>query len=227
MIPMETSVHPPIRSFRLRRRRLSPERMELYRERSVRWSLPADVLLDWSTVFPTIAAPIDVVLDIGFGGGEALVALAAQRPTEAIVGVEVHTTGVARVLETIDLAGWQHVRVVEDDVLVLLPRVPAKSLAGVRLFFPDPWPKNKQRHRRIARADVVPQFVDRLRVGGTLHIATDIADYAEQVAQLCADDSRLRGGVVARPEWRPVTKFETRGLAEGRQPIDLIYERVS
>lgn len=184
-------------------------------------------MLDWSQVFATETVPVDVVLDIGFGGGEALVAMAAERPAEAIVGVEVHTTGVAHVLEVIDLNGWQHVRVVEDDVLALLPRIPKASLAGVRLFFPDPWPKTKQRHRRLARADVVPQLVDCLRVGGTLHIATDIADYAEQVKRLCVLDARLRGGVVARPGWRPVTRFETRGLAEGREPIDLFYERIS
>ena len=201
--------------------------MELYRERSARWSLPAEGVFDWSEVFPTQAAPLDVVFDIGFGGGEALIALAAQRATESIVGVEVHTTGVAHVLEAIDLNGWQHVRVEENDVLALLPRVPKASLAGVRIYFPDPWPKTKQRHRRLVRPDVVPQLVDCLRVGGTLHVATDIADYADQVAELCGADSRLSGGVVVRPEWRPVTRFETRGIAEGRGPIDLIYERVS
>ena len=201
--------------------------MELYRERSVRWSLPAEGELDWTNVFLTQRAPLDVVLDIGFGGGEALIAMAAQRPNESIVGVEVHTTGVAHVLEAIDLNGWQHVRIVEDDVLAVLPRIPNASLAGVRMFFPDPWPKTSQRHRRLARADVVPQLVDRLRVGGTLHVATDIASYAEQVERLCALEPRLRGAVVPRPDWRPVTRFETRGLAEGRKPIDLIYERIS
>ncbi len=227
MIPMVTPPHPPIRSFRVRRRRLSPEGLELYRERSVRWSLPAEGILDWSTVFPTQTAPVAVVLDIGFGGGEALVAMATERPNEAVVGVEVHTNGVAQVLKAVDLNGWEHVRVVEDDVLALLPRIPHGSLSGVRLYFPDPWPKTSQRNRRLARADVVPQLVDCLRVGGTLHVATDIQIYAQQVKQLCALESRLRGGVVARPEWRPVTRFETRGLAEGRKPIDLIYERIS
>lgn len=227
MILMVTPPHPHIRSFRVRRRRLSPEGLELYRERSVRWSLPVDGVLDWSAVFPSQAVPIDVVLDIGFGGGEALVALAGQRPSESIVGVEVHTNGVAQVLAAIDLNGWQHVRIVEDDVLALLPRIPHGSLAGVRMYFPDPWPKTSQRNRRLARADVIPRLVDCLSVGGTLHVATDIASYAEQVERLCALDARLRGGVVARPEWRPVTRFESRGIAEGREPIDLIYERIS
>ena len=201
--------------------------MDLYRTRSARWSLPVDGELAWADIFPTIATPVAVVLDIGFGAGDALVALAAVRPDETIVGVEVHTPGVAHVLEAIAVNGWQHVRVAESDVLLLLPRLPLASLAAVRMFFPDPWPKNKQRHRRLAQADVIAQLVACVRVGGSLHFATDIVDYADQIGQCCADDSRLRGGVVARPEWRPVTRFETRGHAEGRDSIDLMYERIS
>lgn len=203
--------------------------MELYRARSERWALSAYgcVPYDWEYEFPALAPPVDVVLDVGFGGGEALVALAAQRPNEAVVGVEVHTPGVAHVLEAIEANGWNHVRVVEDDVLEFLPRIPFDSLAGVRMFFPDPWPKSKQRNRRLARQDVVDDLSDLLRVGGTLHVATDVARYAEQVQEVCALNPRLRGGIVPRPEWRPVTRFETRGIAEGREPIDLIYERVS
>jgi tRNA (guanine-N7-)-methyltransferase len=203
--------------------------MELYRERSERWALSSlgCVPLDWNHEFSTLPAPVDVILDVGFGGGEALVALAAQRPNEAVVGVEVHTPGVAHVLEAIETNGWKHVRVVEADVLEFLPRIPLDSLAGVRMFFPDPWPKSKQRNRRLARQEVVEDLVCLLRVGGTLHIATDVARYAAQVQEVCELHPGLRGGVVARPEWRPVTRFETRGLAEGREPIDLIYERIS
>jgi len=129
------------------------------------------------------------------------------------------------VVEAIEDNGWQHVRVVEGDVLEVMHRIPLASVAGVRLYFPDPWPKQKQRHRRLARPDVVTQLVDRLGVGGTLHIATDIADYAAQTLTVCAADQRLCGGVVVRPEWRPVTRFERRGLAAGREPIDMIFER--
>ena len=177
--------------------------------------------------FDELFAPVpDVVLDIGFGGGEGLIEMAAVRPNEAVIGLDVPTPGVANVLEAIEDNGWQHVRVVEGDVLELLPRIPLLSLAGVRLFFPDPWPKQKQRHRRLARPDVVVQLVDRLRVGGTLHIATDIADYAKQAQAVCGAEQRLRGGPVPRPDWRPITRFERRGLAAGRAPTDLIYERV-
>lgn len=194
-----------------------------YQRQVGEWTLPVSgEPLVWGDLF----GDLPVVLDIGFGGGEGVVALAAARPGEAIVGVEVHTPGIAHVLDAIEANGWQHVRVVDGDVLEFLPRVPAGSLAGVRLWFPDPWPKQKQRHRRLFRPDVVTALVDRVRVGGTVHVATDIEDYAGQVADVAAAEGRLAGGLVDRPEWRPVTRYERRGLAAGRTPHDLMYERV-
>jgi tRNA (guanine-N7-)-methyltransferase len=219
-----TSPHPPIRSFSPRRRGLSPLRAEVYERTAPRHLLPVEgPLLALATLFPGIP---DVVLDIGFGAGEGLVELAAARPTEAVIGVEVHTPGVARVLESIEHHGWQHVRLVEGDVMEFLPRLDHGSLAAVRLFFPDPWLKNKQRHRRIVRPDVLAALVDRLRVGGCLHVATDIADYGRHVMALVADEPRLRGGCIDRPEWRPLTRFEQRGLEAGRTPVDLSFERI-
>ena len=215
--------YPPARSFRPRRRALSPTRALAYGRQLQEWSLAVEgAPLNWTELFGTLP----VVLEIGFGGGEAVVALAAARPDEAIVGVDVHTPGVAHVLDAVEANGWRHVRVVDGDVLEFLPRVPAGSLESVRMYFPDPWPKNKQRHRRLFRPDVVSALVDRLRVGGSLHVATDVEDYARQVVEVAEADGRLRGGVVARPEWRPLTRFEQRGLDAGRTPHDLIYERL-
>lgn len=220
--------HPPTRSFQPRRRALPPARAERYQRLLTQWALPVTgEMLCFEDLFAAAGRNPEVVLDIGFGGGEGLIELAAIRPAEALIGVDVHTPGVATVLEAIDTEGWQHVRVVEGDVLELLPRIPVSSLAGVRLFFPDPWPKNKQRHRRLARPDVVTRLVDRLRIGGTLHVATDIADYATQTLAVCGAEPRLSGGIVPRPSWRPLTRFERRGLDEGRTPTDLIYERTS
>lgn len=182
-------------------------------------------MLDLDAMFGR--ADADVVLDIGFGGGEGLVELAAVRPDECVIGVEVHTPGVAHVLDAIDSGGWQHVRVVEDDVLDLLPRFAPSSLSGIRIWFPDPWPKNRQRHRRLVREQVVPQLVDRLRIGGTLHVATDIDDYAAQTVRLCDAHPSLEGGPIDRPAWRPVTRYERKGLAAGHVVTDLLYRRSS
>jgi tRNA (guanine-N7-)-methyltransferase len=198
---------------------------EVYRSEAPRFRLEAEgPVLDFSEVFGVDAR---VVLDIGFGGGEGLVLMAALRPDECIVGVEVHTPGVAKVLDAAATNGWQHVRVVEADVLEFLPRLGPSSLWGVRLWFPDPWLKNKQRHRRIVRPEVVTAFTDRLVVGGSLHVATDIAEYARHTEAVVAAEPRLRGGVVPRPPWRPLTRFEARGRAAGRASTDLVYERLS
>jgi len=166
-----------------------------------------------------------VVLDIGFGGGEGLIEMAAAQPHLGILGVEIHTPGVAKVVEAITANGWEHVRLSTLDALDLLPRIGAESLAGVRIWFPDPWLKQRQRHRRLVRPDVVTALVDRLAPGGFVHVATDIADYADQAERVLAADGRLSGGRIPRPEWRPLTRFEARGLAAGRDPVDLLFHR--
>jgi tRNA (guanine-N7-)-methyltransferase len=216
--------HPPVRTFKPRRRRMSPERRAAYVRLAPQWSLAATgAPLDLVAVFGRRA---DVVLDIGFGQGEATLALASSRPDEDLIAVEVHTPGVGRVLEAIGLLGLTNVRVVEGDVLEFLPRLAPGSLAGVRIWFPDPWPKLRQRHRRIVRPDVVASLVDRLRVGGLLHLATDVADYAEAMRVVCAAEPRLAGGVVPRPGWRPETRYESRGALAGRTATDLVFRRV-
>jgi tRNA (guanine-N7-)-methyltransferase len=220
-------VYPHPRSFLPRRRALSPLRAAEYRVQAPRWSLAEQgPVLDLSEVFADAGpAAEQVVLDIGFGGGEGLIDMAAQRPDQCIIGVEVHTPGVAKVLQAIEQWGWHHVRVVEGDVIHFLRRLPAASLAEVRIWFPDPWLKNKQRHRRLVRAEVVAVLAEVVRVGGLLHIATDVADYARHTERVLLDEPRFTGGVVPRPEWRPVTRFETRGRAAGRAATDLVYER--
>lgn len=212
------------RSFRPRRRGLPAARAAEYERAAAEYVVPSQGgAIDLREMFPSHD---DVVLDIGFGGGESLVELAAQRPSEAVIGVEVHTPGVARVVAAAEANGWRHVRVVATDVLEVLPRLALGSLAAIRVWFPDPWLKQRQRHRRLVRADVLPALVDRLRPGGVLHVATDIHDYAEQVQRVTGDEPRLRGGVVPRPEWRPYTRFERRGLDAGRVATDLWYVRV-
>ncbi len=164
-----------------------------------------------------------IVLDIGFGGGDALIELAETRPSETVLGVDVHTPGLAAVLEAIKIRGLRNVRVIEGDVIEFLPRIPPRSLDTIRVFFPDPWPKQRQRVRRLIRPDVVRRLVERLSVGGTLHLVTDDADYAVQMQLVCDADAGLVGGVIERPTWRPVTRFEQRGIEEGRPPVDLVY----
>jgi tRNA (guanine-N7-)-methyltransferase len=178
--------------------------------------------IDAAEVFGRVAP---LVLEIGFGLGGAPLDLACRRPHEDVIAVDVHTPGVACLLEGIATRGLVNVRVVHGDAVVLLDRFAPGSLAGVRIFFPDPWPKQRQRHRRIVRPDVVDALLERLGPGGTLHLATDVDDYAAQMQRVCGADARLDGGVVTRPAWRPETRFERRGAAEGRRATDLVYTR--
>jgi len=180
--------------------------------------------LSWKDVFDFgPIADTAVVLDIGFGAGEALIELAETRPDEHVVGVDVHTPGLAAVLDAIESRGLRNIRVVDGDVLDFIDRIPRRSLSAIRTFFPDPWPKQRQRGRRLIRPDVIAQLVPLLRVGGALQLATDAADYATQMQRVCDANPALRGGVVERPSWRPGTRFEQRGIDEGRAPVDLLY----
>jgi tRNA (guanine-N7-)-methyltransferase len=219
IVPGQT--YPPQRSFKPRRRGLSPSRLASYERAMARWGLAVDgSQLSFAEVFGDAA---DVVLDVGFGGGEALIELAEVRPQEHVIGVDVHTPGIAAVLGEVQRRGLGNVRVVEGDAVDFLRRIPADSLAGIRVFFPDPWPKQRQRSRRLIRPAVVARFVECLRPGGDLQLATDDADYATRMRVVCDDTPGLTGGFIDRPSWRPVTRFEQRGVDEGRPPIDLSY----
>lgn len=190
----------------------------------VRWGLDLDgPVLDWTEVFGRDG---DVVLDVGFGHGESTIEMAAAQPDLDVIGVEVHTPGVVTVLDAIEHRNLHHIRVVHGDLLLFLDRIAPESLAVVRIYFPDPWTKRRNFHRRMVGSDVVAALCDRLRVGGQLHLATDIADYAETMQQVCGAEERLTGGVIDRPDWRPLTRFEQRGLDANRAPTDLLYTRV-
>jgi tRNA (guanine-N7-)-methyltransferase len=213
--------HPPQRSFKPRRRGLSASRIVAYDRAMKRWGIAAEgAPLSMDEVF---GAAGDVVLDIGFGNGEALIEVAEIRPHEQVIGIDVHTPGVAAVLEAIEGRGLRNIRVVDGDVLDFVGRIPQHSLASIRVFFPDPWPKRQQRRRRLVRSDVVARLVGLLRAGGTLHLATDSADYAVQMRQVCDAHTVLTGGLIERPSWRPITRFEQRAVDEGRTVMDLVY----
>jgi tRNA (guanine-N7-)-methyltransferase len=202
---------------------MSPTRAAAYARLVGEWSHAETGLpLDLHTVFGRTAP---VVLDIGFGGGETTIALARARPDEDVLAIDVHTPGVGRLLEAIERDGLRNVRVVEGDATIFVERLPPASLAEVRVLFPDPWPKVRQRHRRLLSERFVAALVDRLAPGGSLHVATDVEDYARHVLAVCAADGRLAGGIVARPAWRPTTRFEQRALDEGRSAIDLRFTR--
>jgi tRNA (guanine-N7-)-methyltransferase len=167
-----------------------------------------------------------VVVDIGIGLGDSLTTMAAADPGTDVIGIDVHTPGIASTLARIESMHLANVRLVHGDALVFLDRIAPGSLAGIRIYFPDPWPKARHRHRRMTNDENVARFVRLLSPGGFLHVATDIDDYALQTERICDANDALEGGIVDRPAWRPVTRYERKGLASAHGITDLLY-RVS
>ncbi|HEY0816165.1 MAG TPA: tRNA (guanosine(46)-N7)-methyltransferase TrmB [Pseudonocardia sp.] len=193
-------------------------------------------LLDGAAAYDPAAwfgrsAPL--VLEIGSGMGESTAALAAAEPDVDVVAVEVFEPGIAALLMRIADAELTNLQVLRGDAVALLREcVPESTLAGIRIFFPDPWPKRRHRKRRLVQPDFVALAAARLRPGGTLHMATDWDDYAAQMQAAADGEPRLEntavgqpGGSTPRPGWRPVTKFEARARTEGRDVHDLVYRR--
>ena len=168
-----------------------------------------------------------LVLEIGSGMGETTAALAAAAPDVDHIAVEVYEPGLAQLLMRLADAGLTNVALVRGDAVALLrERVPPASLAGIRIFFPDPWPKRRHRKRRLVQPDFVALAASRLQPGGFLHLATDWDDYAAQMRDVCDAEPTLENtgaGWIPRPDWRPVSKFEQRARLEGRTVRDLLY----
>lgn len=172
-----------------------------------------------------------VVLEIGSGMGEATAQLAAAAPEVNYVAIEVYEAGLGQLMLRADKLGVTNLRLLHGDTVPLLrDHVAPESLAGVRIFFPDPWPKKRHHKRRLVQPEFVSLVASRIAGGGTLHLATDWQDYADQMLEVCSAEPTLANrfdGWAPRPEWRPVTKFEQRAEQEGRISRDLIFEKRS
>jgi tRNA (guanine-N7-)-methyltransferase len=220
-VPTTEPAHRPVRSFKRRASRVTPGQREALDRDWDRLGGHVDGRpLDLAGLFGR-SAP--VVLEIGFGMGEATAAMAAAQPGVDLLAVDVHTPGHGSLLRLVAEQGLTNVRVLDGDATVLLRDmlVPA-SLAGVRVFFPDPWPKARHVKRRLVSDAFAEVVADRLADGGLLHVATDVPAYAEQVAAVIAAQPLLEP---VPPPWRPTTRFERRGTAEGRPSRDLAARR--
>ncbi|SEB39737.1 tRNA (guanine-N(7)-)-methyltransferase [Amycolatopsis tolypomycina] len=170
-----------------------------------------------------------VMLEIGSGMGETTSQLAAAAPELNYVAAEVYDPGLGQLMLRAEKLGVENLRLLHGDAVVLLTEhVEPDTLHGVRLFFPDPWPKKKHHKRRIVSPSFAALVASRLAPGGTFHMATDWENYAEQMLEVCSAEPALKNrydGWAPRPEWRPVTKFEQRADVEGRVSHDLIFEK--
>ena len=226
-VPDAARAHRPVRSFVLRAGRMGSGQQRAVQELGPRFCVPYQAApADWAALFGRDAPR---VLEIGFGMGQATAQIAAARPDLDFIGVEVHAPGVGALLREIGERGLGNLRIVQHDAVeVLREMVTPASLAGVHVFFPDPWHKKRHHKRRLIQPAFVELLASRLAPGGWLHCATDWQDYAEQMLQVLGDCPALLNtaeGYAPQPELRPLTKFEARGLKLGHGVWDLLFRR--
>ena len=219
--------HRAIRSYVLRTGRMGSGQRRALTELAPRFVLPFQSAGFVPDVVFGRAAPL--VLEIGFGMGDATAQIAAALPGTDFLGVEVHEPGVGALLQRIDEQQMTNLRIVQHDaVQVLEEMIQPASLAGVHVFFPDPWHKKRHNKRRLIQPDFVALLTSRLAPGGYLHCATDWQPYAEQMLEVLSAQGALRNNAEAyapKPEYRPLTKFENRGLKLGHGVWDLVFTR--
>jgi tRNA (guanine-N7-)-methyltransferase len=216
-----------IRSFVMRPGHVSDAQRAAYAAQMPRFGVPdGSGPIDFPSLFGRRAP---VVLEIGFGMGHATADIAQARPDTDFLGVEVYTAGVGSLLHALATRGLSNVRVIQHDAVeVLRGRIAPGALAGVHVYFPDPWPKLRHHKRRLIQPAFVAELVGRIAPGGYLHCATDWEHYAGQMLEVLSAEPGLRNtadGYAPRPEWRPLTKFERRGLKLGHGVRDLIFVR--
>ncbi len=225
MIPLRSS---HIRSYVLRQGRISNAQ-----QRCVDTLLPIYGIpylpqpLDLENIFGRSATKI---LEIGFGMGETTAAIAQSHPQNDYLALEVHTPGVGSLLKQIEESGLKNIRIIQHDAVEVLRDMLADNvLDGVHIFFPDPWHKTRHNKRRLIQPSFVAQLVKKIKPGGYIHVATDWQDYAEQVLEVLSGEKSLENtaaNYAPRPLYRPLTKFEQRGLRLGHDVWDLVFKKL-
>ncbi len=216
-----------IRSFVRRQGRLSNAQQRYHETMMATIGVPyVAARLDLDALFGRTAPRI---LEIGFGMGETSAAIAARHPENDYLGIEVHTPGVGSLCKLVAELGLHNQRIVQHDAVeVLRDMLAPATLAGVHIFFPDPWPKSRHHKRRLLQPPFVALLASRLQAGGYLHCATDWEDYAQQMLAVLAAEKSLENtasGYAPRPDHRPQTRFEQRGLRLGHGVWDLVFRR--
>ena len=221
--------HRPIRSFVRREGRLTKGQQRALTELWIKFGINNEsTSIDLKNVFGRNESK---VLEIGFGNGASLVQMAATHVDHDYLGIEVHRPGVGALLLMVEEQNLTNVRVICDDAVeVLKNRIENGSLDRVQLFFPDPWHKKRHHKRRIIQPEFVSLIAQKLKCGGLFHLATDWQDYAFHMAEIMNNsmdftNTASDGDFVARPDYRPLTKFEQRGKRLGHGVWDLIYQK--
>jgi len=218
----------PIRSFVLRAGRMGSGQQKALDELGPRFVLPYQPShLDLDALFKRRA---DKILEIGFGMGGATAEIASAARDKDFLGIEVHTPGVGALLKQIGERNLTNLLIIQHDAVQVLQHMLSDcSLDGVHIYFPDPWHKARHHKRRLIQPSFVALLTRKIKPGGYLHLATDWEDYAEQMLEVLSAETHLKNtadGYAPRPEFRPLTKFEQRGLRLGHGVRDLVFRRV-
>ena len=217
----------PIRSYVLRQGRVTDAQRRACETLLPRFGIPySRAPLDFERIFGRASPRI---LEIGSGMGETSAQIAAAHPENDYISIEVHTPGVGSLLNRIVELGLANVRVIQHDAVeVLRDMIAPAALHGAHVFFPDPWPKKRHHKRRLIQPPFVALLASRIKAGAYVHVATDWQDYAQQILDALSDNPLLvntADGFAPRPEYRPLTKFESRGLRLGHRVWDVLFRR--
>ena len=223
------AAHPDVLTFRPRRGRVTARQQAALDGLSTAYLLEVAALVRPLDPVELFGRRAPLVLEVGFGMGETTAVMASAAPDVDVIAVDVHTPGVGALLHEVGARGLTNVRVASGDAVVLLRDLLAPhSLAELRAYFPDPWPKNRHRKRRLVSPAFARLAAQRLVPGGRLHLATDWEPYAAQMLEVVAGEASLSnpyGGPAPRPAHRPVTRFERHGLAKGHHVTDVVAVR--
>ena len=213
-----------ILTYRLRGSRITDAQEAALAAHWQKYGLTNDVPLNLDEIFPTYKTRI---MEVGFGMGEATAILAKDFPETAFLAVEVHRPGVGKLCARLEENGSENVRILQHDVIdVINNQLADGSLDGVHIFFPDPWQKKKHSKRRLLTPEFLRLIYPKIKKGGFVHVATDWVPYAEFALKSFAQVSEYQGGEVARPTWRPVTRFEGQGLDKDHRVTDMRFTKI-
>jgi len=215
---------PSVRSYSIRGSRITQAQRAAKDELQAIYGIAIEEKkVNLKEIFPTSEK---IIMEIGFGMGEATAIIAKNHPNNGYIAVDVHPPGIGKLLGRIVENGLTNLRVIEDDVHIVLPHMfEDESLDAIHLYFPDPWPKKKHNKRRIVNDGFLALIHPKLKKGGYIHIATDWVPYAISMQEVFATSLLFTGGVIEKPESRPVTRFEGQGIDKDHQVTDLMYFR--
>jgi len=209
------------RSYSLRGNRMTRAQTLAMAQSWDRYAIEIKSELILNQIFPE---KTKVIMEIGSGMGEATAQIAKANPEVGYVAVEMHSPGLAALLILINQMELENIRLIrEDATYILANHIPDNSLDGIHLLFPDPWPKNRQHKRRMVQSEFIEMMGRKLKPGGFIHIATDWQPYADWIKVRFDKSGSFSGGVVDRPSWRVLSKFEGQGLRKGHQVTDFKY----